>query len=157
MFLPATIAAMITDFNEMYPGQPATREYLELLLVDMRMRLQDGNEMPIGKPRDGPYLIFGRQTEDEDYDGEPGLVLYMNGPVVEGVGPACVAFKSYKMSANGLLCALVDGKEFLKRYHRDGVCAGCATPSSQELNLPGRKRCVKCEVQFAMGFRKDTV
>ena len=151
MFLPATIAAMITDFNELYPGQPATREYLDTLLVDMRRRLQYGNEMQIGNDREGPYLIFG---SDED-DG--GLWLYMNGPVVDGVGPACVAIKSYKMRANGLLCALVDGKEFLKRYHRDGVCAGCATPSSQELNLPGRKRCVKCEVQFAMGFRKDTV
>ena len=147
MSLPAAIAAMIGEFNELYPGQPASPEVLKSLLKELIAYTKKGN-LVIGRP-DSAY--FWLSVEDGDELNEKQIFLQFNGPSGPG-GPPTIAIKEYDVNEEGLLQAIVDGKELLKRYHRDGICEVRKTKFSWSLKLEGGAHCAQCTVNKAMGF-----
>ena len=61
-----------------------------------------------------------REPDDEGNE-EQRMYLEFKGPSRPG-GPPTLAIHDYDVSEDGLLQAIVDGKELLRRYHQDGVC-----------------------------------
>jgi hypothetical protein len=152
--LPAAIAAMIGEFNELYPGQPASPEVLKSLLKELIAYTKEGN-LIIGRPDDAYFWLRVEDGVDEGQEKQR-ILLEFKGPSGPG-GPPFIAFKSCDVSEEGLLQVIVDAKELLKRYHRDGVCEECKQSFRWRLKLEGGAHCLQCTVNNAMGFRKDTV
>ena len=146
MSLPAAIAAMIGEFNELYPGQPASPEVLKSLLKKLIAFTKKGN-LVIGRP-DSAYFWLSVEDGDED---EKQIFLQFNRPSGPG-GPPTIAIKEYDVNEEGLLHAIVDGKELLKRYHRDGICEKCKHSVCWRLKLEGGAHCMQCTANKAIGF-----
>ena len=66
MSLPAAIAAMIGEFNELYPGQPASPEVLKSLLKELIAYTKKGN-LVIGRP-DSAYFWLSVEFDDEEQE-----------------------------------------------------------------------------------------
>ena len=146
MPLSSDVVAMIGSYNELYPGQQATPEVLRSMLKELREYTKNDENLVIGKPDDA-YMWLGL---DDDFEGAEHLHLTMLGPSGPG-GPPTFDAKSYDATEEGLLQAIVDGKEFLKRYHRDGVCE-CKKPLYWRLKLEGGTHCLVCTANKAMGI-----
>ena len=147
MSLPAAIAAMIGEFNELYPGQPASPEVLKSLLKELIARSKDEQNLVIGRP-DNVYFWLGLENDEEE---KQRIFLTFNGPSGPG-GPPTIAINEYDVDEEGLLQAIVDGKELLKRYHRDGICEVCKHSFSWNLKLEGGAHCAQCTANKAIGF-----
>ena len=150
MSLPAAIAAMIGEFNELYPGQPASPEVLKSLLKELIAQTKTSN-LIVGKPSSAYFWIRVELGEDEEGNDVQLIILEFKGPSRPG-GPPTLAVIQYLANEEGLLRAIVDGKELLKRYHRDGVCEGCKTDDRERVKLEGGTRCLQCTMNNAMGF-----
>ena len=146
MSISSDIVAMIGSYNELYTGQQATPEVLKSMLKDLCAHSKKGINMGIGKP-DNAYMWLGIEA-DEDGDNE--LQLTLLGPSGPG-GPPTMGVNCYGMTEKGLPEPIVDGKEFLKRYHRDGVCE-CKTRFNWCLKLEGGTHCLQCTANKAMGM-----
>ena len=147
MSLPATIAAMIGEFNELYPGQPASPEVLKSLLKELIAYTKGDDCLNLGDPHNAYFWLFVGDGEGD----EKQLFLQFNGPSGPG-GPPTIAIKEYDVNEEGLLQAIVDGKELLKRYHRDGICEKCKHSVCWRLKLEGGAHCMQCTANKAMGF-----
>ena len=147
MSLPATIAAMIGEFNELYPGQPASPGVLKSLLKEIiaQSKNEEQANIVIGSPSSAYFWLYV-----EEGNGSR-LFLEFKGPSRPG-GPPTLEINDYDVSEDGLLQAIVDGKELLKRYHRDGVCQECKNTYREHLKLEGGAHCMQCTVNKAMGF-----
>ena len=151
--LPVTIAAMIGEFNELYPGQPASPEVLKSILKELIVRSKDEEmtNIVIGQPTSAYFWLDVESHEDDEGNEKQRMYLQLKGPSRPG-GPPTLAINEYDVSEDGLLQAIVDGKELLKRYHRDGVCEGCKTDDRERVKLEGGTRCLQCTMNKAMGF-----
>ena len=150
MSLPATIAAMIGEYNELYPGQPASPEVLKSILKELIAQTKTSN-LIVGKSDSAYFWIRVELGEDEEGNDVQLIISQFKGPSRPG-GPPTLAENQYLANEEGLLRAIVDGKELLKRYHRDGVCEECKGPYSWSLKLEGGAHCMQCTVNKAMGF-----
>jgi len=143
---------MIGEFNELYPGQPASPEVLKSILKELVARSKDEDrELIIGRPDNAYFWLCVEVGSDEDGQEQQRIHLQFQGPSGPG-GPPSIAFRSYDVSENGLLRAIVDAKELLKRFHRDGVCEECKKSYLWCLKLEGGAHCLKCTVNKAIGF-----
>ena len=144
---------MIGEFNELYPGQPASPEVLKSLLKEIIAQSKDEEQanIVIGSPSSAYFWLYVESHEDDEGNENQRMYLEFKGPSRPG-GPPTLDMKDYDASEEGLLQAIVDGKELLKRYHRDGVCEECKGPYSWSLKLEGGAHCMQCTVNKAMGF-----
>ena len=143
MSISSDVVAMIESYNELYTGQQATPEFLKSMLKELRAYSKN---LVIGKPSDA-YMLLG--IEEHEY-GDNELQLTLLGPCLAG-SPPMFAINLYHATEQGLLEAIVDGKEFIKRYHRDGVCE-CKTRFVWRLKLEGGTHCLQCTANKAMGM-----
>ena len=148
MSLPAAIAAMIGEFNELYPGQPASPEVLKSMLKKIIEQSEDENcpNVVIGSPSSAYFWLYVESGEDN----HKRMFLEFKGPSRPG-GPPTLDMKDYDASEEGLLQAIVDGKELLKRYHRDGVCEECKNDFRERVKLEGGTHCLQCTMNKALG------
>jgi len=150
MSLPATIAAMIGEFNELYQGQPASPEVLKSLLKELIAQTKTGN-LIVGKPSRAYFWIRVELGEDEEGNRVQLIILEFKGPSRPG-GPPTLAVNEYLANEEGLLRAIVDGKDMLKRYYRDGICEGCQSHDRERVKLEGGTHCLQCTMNKAMGL-----
>jgi hypothetical protein len=155
MSLPTAIAAMIGEFNELYPGQPADEKTMKQLWEHVQ---KDGGHK-IYKHEQGPWIEFKVEScyrdNSDDEEEEPeyeGKVLHMwLLSALENDRRSRVECRCYAASSEGLLHAIVDGKRYLKRYLDEGPCEGCATPTRKKLKLEGSQYCGSCVMKKALG------
>ena len=137
---------LVAQESELYTGQQTTPEVMKSMLKDIIAHTKRDENLVIGEPNDA-YMWLG---VGEDENGHNELHLTMLGPSGPG-GPPSFGLNSYDVTEQGLLNAIVDGKEFLKRYHRDGVCE-CKTRFNWCLKLEGGTHCLQCTANKAMGM-----
>ena len=147
MSISSDVVAMIDSYNELYTGQQATPEVLKSMLKELRAYTKRDEFLVIGTISDA-YMWLG--IDEPMGNGDNELQLTLLGPSGPG-GPPTFASNSYDATEQGLLEAIVDGKEFLKRYHRDGVCE-CKTRFVWRLKLEGGTHCLQCTANKAMGM-----
>jgi len=155
MSLPATIAAMIGEFNELFPGQPADEKMMQQLWEYMRK-----DKSCHCFPCEGALIKFKVEScyhsnsddeeEEPEYEGDV-LHMWLMGPM-DNDNRAVVGFWCYAASSEGLLRALVDGKRYLKRYLDEGPCAECEGRYIKKLKLEGSQYCAGCVIKKALGM-----
>ena len=150
MPFPADVLAMIGEFNELYPGQQASPEVLKSILKELIAQTKTSN-LIVGKPDSAYFWIRVELGEDEEGNDVQLIISEFKGPSRPG-GPPTLVENQYLANEEGLLRAIVDGKELLKRYHRDGVCEECKNGFRERVKLEGGTRCLQCTMNKAMGF-----